>query len=248
MIEKLVSIIIPAFNSEKTIETAINSVLSQTYSNYEIIIIDDSSTDRTLQTIKDLYDNDKKIKILCNEKNLGSGETRNYGIREANGEFIAFLDADDEWYPHKLEEQILIFENHDVALVCSGYDIAHRDGRVYRRKQPLEILSYHELLKTNDIGCLTAIYSAKKIGKQYMLGLRKRQDYALWLTITRLHGPAFCVQEVLAKYKKMDNSISSNKLTLMKWNYIMFRQVTGYNKFICLMLVLRNTIIKIIYG
>ena len=207
IIEKLVSIIIPAFNSEKTIETAVDSVLNQTYSDYEIIMIDDVSTDRTLQKLRDLYSNNKKIKNFCNEKNLGTGKTRNYGIREANGEFIAFLDADDEWYPHKLEKQIQIFENHDVALVCSGYGIAHHDGQVYRKKQPPELISYHELLKTNYIGCLTAIYSTKKISKRYMLSLRKRQDYALWLTITKLHGPAFCYQEVLAKYKEMDNSM-----------------------------------------
>jgi teichuronic acid biosynthesis glycosyltransferase TuaG len=243
----MVSVIIPSFNAQNVILRAIESVLSQTYQNLEIIIIDDQSDDATFNTVYGEYSADERFLIIQNNENIGAGATRNRGIEIAQGEYIAFLDADDEWYPEKLECQVEALEKSQQALICSGYDITKANTPHLITKLPSKRISYQDLLRSNKIGCLTAMYSVKKIGKQYMLPLRKRQDYALWLQITQKYGPALCIQKPLARYYIQENSISSNKIKLIIWNYKMFRLVTNYNMVSCALLTLRNAIIKIIY-
>lgn len=245
-IPSLVSIVMPLYNSERTIEAAIDSVLQQTYRHFELIIVDDCSKDESYKIAKSLSRLDKRIKLMQLPKNSGAGVARNAAIKVARGEYIAFLDSDDRWLPEKLIRQIDVFSKYDVTLVCSGYYVVDNILDRYTIKQPAEWLSLSRLLKSNVIGCLTAIYNVKKAGKVYMPIIRKRQDYALWLNIVRNHGPAYCIQETLGEYYIQKSSISSNKIEMLAWNYKMFTDTQGYSRFTSVLLTIRNAAYKII--
>ena len=197
----LVSVVMPMYNAENSIERSIKSVLAQSYSNLELIIINDKSTDKSLEIAQKIKLKDNRINILNLNKNVGAGIARNKGINFSKGNIIAFLDSDDTWNPNKLEIQIQAMKKHDVALVCSGYDVVGMSHKHISLKIPNQKITYKRLLRSNVIGCLTVIYDVKKIGKQYMPKIRKRQDYALWLNITKKYGPALCVQKALSTYE-----------------------------------------------
>lgn len=242
----LVSVIMPLYNAKNTVAGSVKSVLSQTHENFELIIVNDCSTDISYEIVKALANSDDRIKLLQLAHNSGAGIARNAAINKAKGEYIAFLDADDRWLPQKLDIQLEIFDKYDVPLVCSGYQIIRNNNIKVGSKQPDEWITLSNLLKSNVIGCLTAIYSVKKVGKMFMPSIRKRQDYALWLDIIRQHGPAYCVQQELAQYYVQTGSISSNKLEMFKCNYRMFRETQGYSKTISALLTLRNAAFKIL--
>lgn len=244
----LVSVIMPLFNANDTIENSVMSVLTQSYEEIELIIVDDQSSDNSFQIATDLASTDKRIKLLQNNVNSGAGITRNKAIAQAKGDYIAFLDADDLWYPNKLATQISTVMDLNVPLVCSGYDIVDFNYTNLGSKQPSEWLTYQDLLKSNHIGCLTALYSVKTLGKQFMPDLRKRQDYALWLNITKAYGAAYCIQRPLAQYYIQPGSISSNKFEMLLWNYKMFKTSQGFSPLQAAYLTFRNAYYKISKG
>ena len=224
-----VSVIMPAFNSEQTIARAIESVLGQTYDNFELIIIDDGSTDKTNDIIIRYKALDSRIIFLQNATNQGVGATRNIGIKSAVGNYIAFLDSDDEWLETKLEKQLALFKHKNTVLVCSHYKIFKDKNSKGVVRRPRARILINDLLRENVIGCSTAIYDVSKIGKHYMPLLKKRQDYAFWLKIISKYGPATCVQESLVNYHIQEGSISSNKIWLAYHNYLMFRKEIGFS-------------------
>ena len=238
----------PLYNAEKTLESSVRSVLNQTYSNLELIIVDDKSTDDSYKIAKAIQLKDERVVLIKLSNNSGAGIARNYAIEQANGNYIAFLDADDQWMPTKIQKQLEAFSKTDATLVCSGYTIVDEQHKWVGNKQPAEWVSYNDLLKSNVIGCLTAIYCVDKIGKVYMPTIMKRQDYGLWLNILKKHGPAYCIQEPLSQYHIQTNSISSNKLEMLWWNYKMFRTTQKFNIFVSGILTLRNAYIKLIRG
>lgn len=244
----LVSIIMPIFNVSETLRSSAQTVLNQTYRNLELIIIDDCSTDNSYDLAKEIQGRDARVQVLKLDKNSGAGFARNTGIYKASGDYIAFLDADDKWIETKLEKQLEAFDKTGAVLICSGYSIINSKGVNVGEKQPQEWITYEDLLKSNLIGCLTAIYDTTKIGKEYMPTIRKRQDYAMWLNILRNHGYAYCVQDKLAEYYLNPSSISSNKIEMLKWNFQMFNETQRFNKITSFILTLRNTIYKIIKG
>ncbi|WP_370558707.1 glycosyltransferase family 2 protein [Edwardsiella tarda] len=218
---QLVSIIIPTFNSEKTIRDTIESVLRQSYKNFEIIIIDDSSSDRTVDICKWYSLQDKRIKLFINDDNYGAGFSRNSGISQASGRFIAFLDSDDIWHKDKLEKQISFMLIHNYAFTYTGYQKITSSGELLSEIHPVNRVNYSELLKSNVIGCLTAVYDTSALGKMYMPTIRKRQDMALWLSILEKIDFAYCLNGVYAYYREGSNTLSSNKFKIIfsQWDF-----------------------------
>lgn len=225
----LVSVIMPAYNSEAFISEAIRSVIDQTYPNWELFVIDDASSDSTLKIIQDYSGKDDRIHILKNSSNKGTHKTRNKGIEAANGDFMAFLDADDQWKPEKLQKQLEIISREDIAACFSSYDLISENGKSLNKKvEALPVLTYEKLLKANYVGNLTGIYNVKVLGKIYCPEIRKRQDWALWLKVIEEGGPMEGIKDSLAIYRIRKNSISNNKFEMLKYNFLVYNQVLGY--------------------
>ena len=221
----LVSIIMPSFNCKEFISETILSVISQTYNHWELIIVDDCSTDDGTDIINNFIKNDQRIKLILNDKNEGAAVSRNKAIEHASGKYIAFLDSDDLWNTDKLENQILYMNNNNLALSYSAYETIDEEGNSLNTIiTPSEKLDYLALLKENQIGCLTAIYDQEILNKHYMPLIRKRQDYGLWLSILKIIPYAYRAPGVLAKYRVRENSVSSSKIGLLKYNFKLFHE------------------------
>lgn len=234
----LVSVIMPAYNSAEFIGDAIRSVQNQTYRNWELLIVDDASTDSTLQIIQEFSNSNPRIKILQNERNLGAGISRNKAIKAALGDFIAFLDSDDLWKPKKLEIQLMFMKEEGLAVSFSSYELMSQDGkRLQKYIKALPLLTYQKLLKSNYLGNLTGMYDVRKLGKVYGPEIKKRQDWGLWLEAVK-NNPAKGIQKPLAIYRIRKNSISSNKLEMLHYNFKVYNEVLGFGfgKSILLML------------
>ncbi|MEK4065689.1 glycosyltransferase family 2 protein [Peribacillus sp. FSL R5-0717] len=222
----LVSIITPTYNSERFIRETIESVRNQSYQDWEMIIVDDCSNDNTCNIIKTFYKEDTRIKLVMLKKNSGAAVARNTAISKAKGRFIAFLDGDDLWDPLKLEKQLDFMVKNNCAFSFTKYRIITESGEKTQRviNIPQEI-NYKGLLKNTIIGCLTVIIDVSKIGKPQMPNIRAGQDTATWLEILRSGIIAKGFQEELAFYRKVENSISSNKFKALKRTWNIYRNV-----------------------
>ncbi|WP_154221208.1 glycosyltransferase family 2 protein [Vibrio parahaemolyticus] len=221
----LVSVIMPTYNSAGTVVESIQSVLSQTYKNWELIIVDDRSTDNTwqvIQTYADKYDN---IRIYQNKENLGAGASRNFAIKKARGRFIAFLDSDDLWTEDKLAEQIPFMLENNYPLTYTHYSRFNSEEELSVVTAP-EYTTYKKLMYSNVIGCLTAVYDTQALGKRYMPLIRKRQDMGLWLDILKDTPKAYCLPKALAKYR-MDSGMTANKFSVLSYQWKFYRDVVG---------------------
>lgn len=221
-----VSVITPCYNSESVIKETIESVLEQTYQDWEMLIIDDCSTDRSAEIILAYCKIHPRIKYMKTEFASGSPALpRNLGIKYANGRYIAFLDSDDLWLPQKLEEQLSLFENENVAIVYSDYEkmdmMGKRAGRVIKA---LAQTSYRELLKENVIACLTAVYDVNKVGKVYFSRVG-HEDFVVWLSILKKGFRALNTNTVTALYREQNKSLSANKWKAISWTWNIYRNV-----------------------
>lgn len=225
----LVSIIMPNYNSEKYIEETINSVLAQTYQNWELLFVDDCSSDASLELANAFHD--ERIRIFSMSKNGGAALTRNRAIEEARGKWIAFLDSDDLWVPEKLERQITYMQGNGISFSYTDYEVIDENNTTVSTFKPsLDVCRYKDILKHNHIGCLTVIYDADKLGKVLMpTAAIKREDVACWLSILKRDEPAYCLHECLARYKVHSNSVSSNKLKMVKYQWRVYRKVERIN-------------------
>ena len=229
MKKDLVSVIMPSYNASRFIGASIESVLNQTYRNLELIITDDHSTDEeTIEILKSYAARDKRVRLFLMPENNGAGYARNNSIREARGRFIAFCDSDDRWFPDKLQKQLAFMRKHDCTLSYSSYLVCGADDERKGIVIAPSSLTLSELKHDNKVGCLTAIYDAKKHGKFYMPTIRKRQDWALFLTILKVTGKAYGMIEPLAIYRKMPGTISANKWKLIRYNAKVYNFVFGY--------------------
>ncbi|EAW28602.1 teichuronic acid biosynthesis [Alteromonadales bacterium TW-7] len=225
--QPLVSVIMPAYNAERHIAESIGSVISQTYNNWELLITDDRSNDATQQIINEYAINDSRIKLFINEQNGGAGVARNNSIKQANGRFIAFLDADDQWLPEKLTTQISFMLKNNYAFTFTAYQKLESEtlkGTV----TPPQFTTYNKLLGSNVIGCLTAVYDSKELGKHYMPLIRKRQDMGLWLNILKQTPKAYSIPDILALYR-VDSGMTQNKFKILKWQWHLYREVQKLN-------------------
>lgn len=235
----LVSIITPTFNSEKYIAQTIASVQHQTHSNWEMILVDDGSTDNTTQLITAFLEKDDRIKLYSLPKNSGAGVARNEAIQMANGNYIAFLDSDDLWMPTKLEKQIDFMISQNQPFTFSFYDCIDEAGiTLHKRIEAPKILTYRQLFFCNFVGNLTGIYAVDYFGKIPISSIRKRQDWMVWLTVLKKIRKAKPVQESLAFYRVRNNSISASKWALLQHNFAVYRLFHKFNVALSLLCML----------
>ena len=231
--EDRVSVVMPVYNAEAFLEQSINSVFAQTYSNWELLIVDDCSADDSVSIVKKYTSQDKRIRFFKTNKPSGSPVLpRNIGVRNARGRYIAFLDSDDVWLPNKLEHQLQLFEQYDDMAICfSNYEkmteTGQRNDRVIKASA---VTTYKHLLLGNVIGCLTAVYDTAKTGKMYFPN-HSHEDYVLWLSILKQGYVARNTNTVEALYRLRGGSVSSNKLRTLFWQWDIYRNVEKIDLF-----------------
>lgn len=229
MNKPLVSVIMPAFNSEAFIKEAIYSVQGQSHQNWELFIIDDASDDSTVAVVEEISARDNRIHLIKNTENLGPGPSRNAGTEAATGDFIAFLDADDLWLSHKLEVQLRFMEQENQVMCFSSYILINESGtNTGKFVEALPVLSYHKLLRSNYVGNLTGIYNVQKLGKIYAPNIRKRQDWAIWLQILKKTGECKGILQPLAAYRVRKESLSNNKTALLSYNFRIYKEFLNF--------------------
>jgi glycosyltransferase involved in cell wall biosynthesis len=229
--EDLVSIIMPTYNSADFVEESIESILSQTYTNWELIITDDNSTDDTRLILQRYASEYKNIKYFFLYQNSGAGYCRNNSIKHAQGRYIAFCDSDDRWVPEKLERQVKFMHEKKCCLCYSSYYTCDEESNLNGIVKVPPKLTLKSMKHDNKIGCLTGIYDTSFFGKFYMPPIRKRQDWAMFLNIMKKCEVAYGITDPLAYYRILNNSISRNKHTLLKYNAEVYSSIFGYSKF-----------------
>lgn len=241
----MVSVITAVYNSEKFIAECIRSVQSQTHIDWEHILVDDCSTDKSAEIILVNAKEDSRIKYTKLKKNSGAGIARNRAIELAQGDYIAFLDSDDQWYPEKLEKQLYFMQKNGHYFSFTDYDQINEVGqRLSKVVKCKPIVTYKNALYKNPIGCLTVMYDVRYFGKQYMPAIRKRQDFALWLKLLKKTN-GYGLQEILATYRTGNVSISSNKRDLLKYEWQIYRKVEGLSWFKSSFYLLSAIILKL---
>jgi glycosyltransferase involved in cell wall biosynthesis len=218
----------PTYNSYEYSKLAILSVINQSYSNWELLITDDCSTDDSYKQLSNEFD-DKRIKFFQLTQNSGPAVARNNSIKHAQGKFIAFLDSDDKWDKNKLIEQVVFMEANNYSFTFASYSIIDEKDNVTGEVLCEKSVDYNIMLKNNYIGCLTAMYNADRLGKVYMPLIRKRQDWALWLKLLKVTDFAYPLKEKLAYYRVNAQSVSSNKLDLLKYTWRIYHDVEQLN-------------------
>lgn len=223
--EPLVSIIMPAYNCENFISHAIDSVISQTYKNWELIVVDDCSIDRTAEIVKEYIKKDCRIQYYKLDKNSGAAMARNKAIELAKGKYIAFLDSDDIWFPEKLRKQISFMEKNNYGFTCTSYTKIDEQGNYLNRTiiaKPK--MDYNGILKTCP-GNSTVIYNAQKLGKFNIPNIKKSNDYVLWLQIIKKENYLYGITEPLGSHRIRNGSISSNKVSLVMYHWKIYRRI-----------------------
>lgn len=228
----LVSIITPSYNSAKFIAETIQSVQNQTHQNWEMIIVDDGSSDETESVVLSIIQNDNRIQFHKLSQNSGPAVARNTGIEKASGDYMTFIDADDIWFPTFIENNIKTIQKTGIPFVFSSYRRANEQLEfVYSDFIVPNKVSYTDILKSNSISCLTAFLDIKKLGKKYMPLIRKRQDMGLWLNYLKVIPFAHGIQETQAIYRIRENSLSRKKSDLIKYQWQFYREVEKLNVF-----------------
>ncbi len=220
----LVSIVMPVFNAETFLPAAIASVRAQSYSQWELWVIDDRSTDQSRHIATAAARQDSRIRAVSNPGAKGVAGARNAGIAAARGEYIAFLDADDRWLPHKLRTQIGAMQAAGAVFSATGYHMEDEAGRWLGDVPAPPTITLGHMLRSNRIGCLTAMYSQARIGKVWMPAGFPHEDYLTWLTILEQHGPALGVPQLLAVYCRRRDSLSGSKSKAARWQWRIYRQ------------------------
>ena len=221
---ELVSIIMPSYNTANYIEASIESVWHQTYENWELIIVDDCSTDTTDEVVRPFL-SDRRIRYLKNEQNSGAAISRNRALREAKGKWVAFLDSDDLWLPEKLEKQVAFMEQNGYHFSYTNYEEINMAGE----KTGVRVTGPKRITKTGMYnycwpGCLTVMYDAEAVGLIQIADIKKNNDYAMWLKVCR-KANCYLLDECLAQYRKgRVGSVSTHNITTMiAWHYRLFR-------------------------
>lgn len=228
-----VSVVMPAYNAEKTIRMAIDSVLSQTFRNLELIVVDDCSKDATASVVKAYMEQDDRVRLYSNPQNCGVSLTRKYGVEKARGEWIAFLDSDDAWKANKLEKQMaLAEENQDAKLIFTGSSFMDAEGEpIHWIMHAPKTIGYRTLLKQNLVSN-SSVLILKCVFQQFAVtGNNMHEDFACWLNFLRAGNLAYGIDEPLFIYRLSTTSKSGNKLKAAKMNWNTYRAV-GVNWFV----------------
>lgn len=225
MNDPLVSVITPVYNAEFFLQKTIDSVLNQTYKNFEFLLIDDCSTDRSPLIIQNIAQKDPRIQYIKLYENSGAAVARNTGLENANGRYIAFVDSDDIWYPEKLSKQLAFMEQAKVGFTYTKYERITEEGEIINAPDFPKRLNYSGLLKNTAIACSTVVIDREIIGDFRMPLVRKGQDTATWLKILKEHEYAYLVDEVLNQYRSREGSLSSDKFSALKRTWNTYRNI-----------------------
>ena len=222
----LISIIMAAYNAEKTIEQAINSVLSQTYTHFELLVVNDCSTDRTAELVKRIAASDGRVRLVSNATNSGVSYTRKHGLDEKKGSWIAILDSDDAWAPEKLEKQINLQKKTNADLLFTGSAFMDSNGRPidWYLHAPAEV-TYRQLLKQNVLSNSSALVRKELYEVHYAIGDGMHEDFAIWLSILKEGKKAYGVDEPLLIYRIAKSSKSGNKVKAARMNWNTYRYI-----------------------
>ena len=241
--DDLVSIIMPSYNTEAYIAETIESVLAQSYKNWELIIVDDCSRDNTDEVVRS-YLSDYRIHYLKNEENKGAAFSRNLALREAKGKWIAFLDSDDLWMPKKLEKQISFMKSNGYVFSYTDYEEIDVNGTI----TGVRVTGPRKVTKTGMYnycwpGCLTVMYDADEIGLIQIENINKNNDYAMWLKVCQ-KADCYLLDECLAQYRKgRPGSVSTHSIkTMIGWHYKLYREAEGQSVIASLFNTFRNMI------
>lgn len=224
-----VSIITPIYNSEKFIDKCIESVLNQTYNNWEMLLVNDYSSDNSIEIVKEYQKKDSRIKLFHLEINSGAAIARNLAIEKAEGEIIAFLDSDDVWTSKKLEIHVDFMVKNNTAFSHTSYGFIDEEGKKISKTFHVSNypVTYKHLLKRTEISCLTAMYDVRKTGKMYMPDIRRKQDYGLWLSILKKGFVSLPLDLELAFYRQRKGSATNNKFRLIRKHYLFLNKTQG---------------------
>lgn len=223
---ELISIITPTYNCERFIGETIESVLKQSYKNWEMIIVDDCSTDNTYDVVRKYADNDSRIKYYLLEENSGAAVARTKAMQLATGDYIAFLDSDDLWISNKLECQLKFMKENNYNFTCTEYEQIDENGKSLNKIIKVKNkTNYNGVLLNCPVGNSTVMYNVSKMGKFQVPNIRKRNDDALWLQMLKKEKYIYGIKEVLMKYRIRENSISSNKVDLVKYHWYLYRNI-----------------------
>ena len=222
----LVSVIMAAYNAEKTIEQSINSVLNQTYPAVELLVVDDYSQDRTVKLVENIMARDNRVRLIYNKENSGVSYTRKHGLDEAKGAWIAILDSDDIWAPEKLEKQIILQKKMNADLLFTGSAFMDSDGQPidWYLHAPSEV-TYRHLLKQNVLSNSSSLVRKELYEKYYAVGDGMHEDFAVWLGILKEGKKAYGVDEPLLTYRIAKSSKSGNKIKAAKMNWNTYRYI-----------------------
>ena len=239
----LVSVIMPYYKKKKYIELAVNSVIQQTYKNFELIIVHDDENKEDLNFLKNLIKKDKRIKLYINKKNLGAGKSRNKGIKLSQGSLIAFLDADDLWTRNKLKKQIFFMKKNLVDISHTSYHIINSDNKIIGSRRAKD-MNHKLLLNSCDIGLSTVIIKKELItNKIKFANINTKEDYVLWLKITLNNKKIFALKNNLTKWRKLNDSLSASKIQKLHDGYLVYRKYMNFSlakSFIYLLLLSFN--------
>lgn len=221
-----VSIITPTYNSSQFIAETIESVLAQTYFDWEMIIVDDCSTDDCVDKIKQYCIKDNRIKLVLLTKNVGAAEARNVALRQAKGRYIAFLDSDDIWVNDKLERQLAFMQDNGYAFTFSAYDQMGEQGEKLNKVISVpQSISYNQYIRNTIIGCLTVVIDREKTGDFRMPLIKTSHDMALWLLIMKRGFKAYGLNDVMATYRLVSTSNTAKKLKAVKDVWKVYREI-----------------------
>lgn len=232
--DELVSIIVPVYNAEKYIKDTIGTVIQQTYTNWELLLIDDCSKDNSESIILDYAKKDKRIRYIKLEQNGGAAVARNKGIEEAKGKYICFLDADDKWANEKLDKQLLFMKENSCEFSFTSYQFADKDcAPVGAVVNVPKTINYKQALKNTTIWTSTVMFDMSKLTKDniYMPNVKRGQDTATWWKVLKVINKAYGLDEVLSYYRRAEETLSSNKWIALKRTWNLYRNVEKLNLF-----------------
>ena len=226
-----VSIVVPVYNSEKYIALALQGVVSQTFMDFEVIVVDDFSVDGSASIVETFCSRDPRFFLVRNKENIGAAKCRDKAVQLSKGRYIAFLDADDFWLPQKLQKQIGMMQNAGAAMSCTAVDIVDSSGAILGARDVPAIITYDILAKRTPVVNSTVILDSCQVGRVSVPDIRRRQDFALWLKIIREHGPALGIPEKLGGYRVHEGSLSRNKFISAVYTWKVLRDLESLSFF-----------------
>jgi len=225
--DPLVSVIMPAYNCADFIGITLDSVIAQTYQNWEALVVDDCSTDHTEEVVRSYVERYPRIRYFKLEENSGPAVARNKAVKKAEGKYLAFLDSDDVWFPEKLAKQIRFMKAKGCTFTCTSYNKINDDGNELGRIIGARSVSNYEDILRRNPGNSTVVYDAEALGKILIPDIRKRNDYVMWLQVIKKAKYLYGIQETLGSHRIRTGSLSRNKASLVYYHWKVYRQFEG---------------------